>query len=90
MNVHQVALDRQDQIHAYMATLDEADLEKFSALYGEEMRASTQSSLDDAARLNANTAAQQIQNITQVTQLGTWISIVVFFIILITIISINK
>jgi hypothetical protein len=78
-NVHQVVLDRQDVMHAYMATLDEATLEKFMTFYEQEMTASTQTLLDEAAALNAATANRQIQTATDSANVGVWISLIAFF-----------
>ena len=89
-NIHQVTLDRQDQVHAYMASLCDADLQAFTKLYEEEMGASTRSILDKTASINANTNAQLMQNATQASQVATWISIAMFFIVLISVISIFK
>lgn len=89
-NIHQVTLDRQDQIQEYMASLCDADLQTFIKLYEEEMSASTKAILDKTAAINANTSAQLMQNATHASQVATWISIAMFFVVLISVISIFK
>jgi hypothetical protein len=83
-NVHQVSLDRQDQINAYMATLSEDDLQRFLTLYLEEMNASTRAALDTTAALNASTAEKQMQTAMQASQFGVCIALIVFFVFLIS------
>ncbi len=89
-NIHQVGLDRQDQVNAYMAGLSSTDLDKFIKLYEEEMRASTQAVLDNIAAINAGASAKLMQNATQASQVATWISLIMFFVVLISAISIFK
>jgi hypothetical protein len=89
-NVHQVGLDRQDILHAYMATLDAANLEKFITLYEQEMAASTQTLLDEAAALNATTANLQAQAATDSANVGVWISLIAFFAFVIFMIRLLK
>lgn len=89
-NIHQVTLDRQDQVNNFMASLGEADLELFTKFYLEEMGASTQMALDEAAAINKNTSEQLMKNAVQQSQVSTIISIVIFFIVLIVAIGIFK
>lgn len=90
LNVHQHQLDRQDVVDAYVATLSTEDAIVFWQLYAEEMRAASAAMMDDAAAINAQTSVQLAQNAAQASQVGTWISIIAFFTVLITMISIFK
>ena len=89
-NVHQASLDRQDQVQAYTASLNEADRQKFTTMYEQEVSASTQTARDAIAAIHAKASAQAVQNLTNASQVGRWVSIVLFFIVLITSISIFK
>ena len=89
-NIHQVTLDRQDQVNNFMMKLCEADLELFTKLYVEEMGASTKIALDEVAAINQNTSEQLMKNAVQQSQASTIISIVIFFVFLISAISIFK
>ena len=89
-NIHQVTLDRQDQMNNFMMKLCEADLELFTKLYVEEMGASTKIALDEVAAINQNTSEQLMKNAVQQSQASTIISIVIFFVFLISAISIFK
>ncbi len=88
--IHQVTLDRQDQVNNFMMKLCEADLELFTKLYVEEMGASTKIALDEVAAINQNTSEQLMKNAVQQSQASTIISIVIFFVFLISAISIFK
>ena len=89
-NIHQVTLDRQDQMNNFMMKLCEADLELFTTLYVEEMGASTKMALDEVAAINKNTTEQLMKNAVQQSQASTIISIVIFFVFLISAIAIFK
>jgi hypothetical protein len=60
-NIHQLSLDRQNQVQAFAATLSPEDALKFWTLYGDEMQAVSQAVLDQANRTNAQTAAKHLQ-----------------------------
>jgi hypothetical protein len=89
-NVHQVSLDRSDQVQAYMAGLSETDLALFIKLYEEEMHAVTQAMLQETAEINAQTAQRNINNAQSASNISTWISLIVFFIVLISFIKMMK
>lgn len=78
-NAHHVSLDRQDQIDAFAASLNEDDKAEFYRLYLEELNASTQASLDATAAMNAQTAEIHIQNAQAASNVATWISLIGFF-----------
>lgn len=89
-NIHQISLDRNDQVQTYMQTLSESDLALFIKLYEEEMNAMTQAMLQETAEINAKTAQQHIQNAQSASNIATWISLIVFFIVLISFIKMMK
>jgi hypothetical protein len=89
-NIHQVALDRQDDLHAYMATLSPEDLEKFSCLYQQEMAAATQAILDRTAAVSMQNANRHVEAAVGASQVATWASIISFFVFLIILISLFK
>jgi hypothetical protein len=76
VNAHQVALDRTDQINAFAASLSEPDRAVFLKLYQEEMGASSRSMMDQAKKLNAQTAAKSIKQITRAAQVSRALTII--------------
>jgi hypothetical protein len=89
-NPHQIALDWQDEIVAYTASLKDADAQRFGQLYIEETTALTQATIAKTAEINAQVAARQIQEATGASQVATWVSLIAFFIFLITMIKMFK
>lgn len=89
-NAHQLALDWQDEIDAYAASLQEADALRFTQLYVEETTALTQATIAKTAEINAQVATRQIQAAAGASQVATWFSLIAFFIFLITMIRIFK
>jgi len=82
-NPHEITLDRQDQVNAFAATLSASEAERFYNLYTEELNASTQASLDKTAHLNA-------QVVAKTGQVTTWLSLIVFFVFLVSLIRIFR
>lgn len=78
-NPHHATLDRQDQIDIFAGNLNEVDRAEFYRFYVEELKASTQASLDTTAALNAQTAQVHMQTAQDASNVATWISIAVFF-----------
>lgn len=92
-NIHQVALDQQDRLLAFMSTLSEPDAAVFSKLYTEELDALTAGQQAETARINAQVIAEQsvaIKTAQQSSQVGIWISLIVFFAFLIFMIKLMK
>ncbi|MYM81122.1 hypothetical protein GTP44_04005 [Duganella sp. FT50W] len=89
-NVHQVALDRQDEIAKFAAALPAEDIGNFYALYNEEVAAAARASSDRILSQNAAETAKLMQRAQDSSNLSTWVSIMVFFIILITAIGMFK
>lgn len=85
-NIRQLSLERQDQLNAFMATLSSSDLEHFAKLYTQEMQALTQTILGDAAKANVKATAVNVETAKRISQVGTWISLTVFFIVIISVI----
>lgn len=82
-NVHQLSLDRRDQVAHFISTLDEEELKKFTSFYTQETQAMAQKILDDAARMSVRVAAVNLQAAKNAGKVGKWMSIIVFFIVLI-------
>lgn len=85
-NVHQLALDQQDQIQNFMLSLPADDATQFGLLYSEEMDAVAAVTQDNARQLNAETAAihqrtaeQQIQTAKQSYNVAVWMFLIAFF-----------
>lgn len=82
-NVHQGALDQQDRIQQFAAGLNESDALKFNELYQQELIASASAAKDKLADKHAQANAQLLQSAQNASNVSIWISIIVFFIILI-------
>ena len=82
-NVHQYALDRQDEIQKFAATLSEKDSPMFWEIYTQEIMATSQTA-------NNMLAAAQLKDVKAASNVATWISIIVFFVALIAIIKLFK
>jgi 3-dehydroquinate synthase class II len=78
-NIHQVTLDRQDQVNEFMAGLSETDLENFLKLYLEEMGASTQAILDETKILEQSANIKLIEEVSKQGEYTAAISIVIIF-----------
>lgn len=89
-NVHQAALDRQDEIEKFKVSLAAEEAAKFSLLYMEELQADASATADRAAAVRSEMNVQQMQAAQSANNVAIWISIVVFFIILITTIKIFR
>ena len=89
-NTHQLALDQSDEIAAYVKTLPNEDLSKFSALYEQELNAATQASIDKTMAINSQTVNQLLENATKTNNVSIWISLIVFFIVLISFVRMMK
>lgn len=89
-NVHQVALDRQDEIAKFASSLQPEDTVKFYELYNEEVAAALRASSDRIIAQNAEATAKVMQRAQDASNFSTWVSIAVFFIILISAIQIFK
>lgn len=81
-SIPQLALDQQDEIQKFAATLSAADQAAFWELYIQEMRASTQDALTKTAEINAATSAKVNQKVQHASNVSIWISIIAFFIML--------
>lgn len=89
-NVHQVALDRQDEIAKFATALPAEDTIRFYDLYNEEVAAAARASSDRALAQSTAETAKLVQRAQDSSNFATWISIAVFFIILITAIRMFK
>lgn len=83
-NVHQVALDRQDEISKFATGLPAEDIGNFYALYNEEIAAAARASSDRVLANSAAETAKLVQRAQDAGNFSTWVSIAAFFIILIT------
>jgi hypothetical protein len=82
-NVYQASLDWQDRLNAFTGQLSPADLETFLSLWVEELNASTKA-------INDHTNAVVAKNAEQTRSAATVISLVIFFVTLITLIHLLK
>lgn len=89
-NTHQLALDQSDEIEAFIKTLPPKDISKFSALYEQELNAATQASIDKTMAINAQATNQLLENATKTNNVSIWISLIVFFIVLVSFIRMMK
>jgi hypothetical protein len=89
-NTHQLALDQSDEIEDFIKALPSEDKSKFSTLYEQELNAATQASIDKTMAINSQTANQLLDNATKTNNVSIWISIIVFFIVLIGLIKMIK
>jgi len=78
-NVHQLALDQQDQVDRMTSSWGEEDRLLFSKLYVEELNAYADGANDGAAKLNLQTAQIHAQSVQDASNVATWISLIVFF-----------
>jgi hypothetical protein len=89
-NVHQTALDRQDAIQIFTSTLSPDESLKFYELYNQEIAAATQAANDKLLAANTAVSVQLSQRVQDASNFSTWVSIIAFFVILISAISIVK
>jgi hypothetical protein len=89
-NIHQMSLAWQNALNSYMATLSPEDVLLFSRLYKEETSSLLQAPSANTTEMHSQTAAQRMQARINTSQVVTWISLIVFFIILITMTRIPK
>lgn len=89
-NVYQTSLDRQDEISNFVAKLNDADQQKFYTIYAEELRASTNTQTDQLTAIHAKSHDDLVKNINSSSQVSTWISLIVLFIILSSVITMYR
>lgn len=89
-NVYQTSLDRQDEISNFVTKLSVEDQQKFYTIYSEELQASTNTKTDQITAIHAKTHDDLLKNINSSSHVSTWISLIVFFIILSSVITMYR
>lgn len=89
-NVYQTSLDRQDEISNFVSKLTDADQQKFYTIYAEELQASTNTQADQLTAIHNKSHDDLVKSINSSSQVSTWVSLIILFVILSSTITMCK